>query len=45
MSRLHDLLEQGVYDVDTFLTRQNKVGEKLAGKSTQKYGRTNPPCP
>ncbi len=28
-ARLHDLLEQGVYDVDTFVLRNHELGEKL----------------
>ena len=28
--RLHDLLEQGVYDNDTFLTRTRELGERMA---------------
>ena len=28
-SKLHDLLEQGVYDVDTFLDRSNAIAEKI----------------
>lgn len=28
-SKLHDLLEQGVYDVDTFLERSNAIAEKI----------------
>lgn len=36
LGRLHDLLEQGVYDVDTFLTRQNEVGDKLSALEQQR---------
>lgn len=37
MNRLHDLLEQGVYDVDTFLGRQKEVGAKLSALEEQKH--------
>lgn len=30
-NNLHDLLERGVYDVDTFLERQQKINERING--------------
>ena len=29
LSRIHDLLEQGVYDTDTFLDRSKEIGERI----------------
>lgn len=37
MNRLHDFLEQGVYDVETFLARQKEVGAKLSALEEQKH--------
>lgn len=33
-NKLHDLLEQGVYDIDTYLSRQKMLAERIADTNT-----------
>src|SRR5699024_9082222 len=44
LSRLHDLLEQGIYSPETFLARQRELTERLSALESQ-LAAQKPPTP